>query len=265
MGDLLGRQVKIGDLVVYNNTFYLVLSDSQLFRCYTQEINSDFYLIDKPSVQEIKIKKELERDYFDYVQKCRKVDEEKKNLRQHKKKIATQYSVGDILMDSNRYRYALYLGQVSYTDLDGKVYTGHGYIPFMYGAFTKNVDISKFKDFDFSNNKLLSDFIGLDRSYSVSLGVSLGNDCIDKNGNLLVSEDELLSKCVSDFHLFKNRGVQVFKNPSTKYDKILEHINLSGNSFNALTNYTIYNYFNTRNAYRKDITVTTKFSIINEL
>lgn len=125
MRDILGRKYYLGDLVVYNNTFYLVVGEDSLYNNSVVKTEDTIYRVEAPNAQEQEFKQRLQASYNLHMKKVLEEKDKKKKEYALNKKASVNIVRGDIV--KNKYYHYLYLGEVSYVDFEGAAKQGHMY------------------------------------------------------------------------------------------------------------------------------------------
>lgn len=213
MRDILGRKLKIGDLVFYDSNYYLVTGKNEIFFNQICECSGIVYLIDRPLKEESAYLQQLTLKYQKYIFEVEEENRRKKEILRKqqniKKSVASSIVRGDIVYNSTLYSYYCYLGLVSFVDTDNKIYKGHGYVK----VCNYNTDSIIISDLDLLDQESVDKFV-------------------------YVRQDDYWSdKNELSFNPFKNEVIKIFKNKSNAFDKCIGHINLKGDILNLKYDY----------------------------
>lgn len=213
MRDILGRKLKIGDLVFYDSNYYLVTGKNEVFFNQICECSGIVYLIDRPLREESAYLQQLTLKYQKYIFEVEEENRRKKEILRKqqniKKSVASSIVRGDIVYSSTLYSYYCYLGLVSFVDTDNKIYKGYGYVK----VCNYNTDSITISDLDLLDQESVDKFV-------------------------YVRQDDYWSdKNELSFNPFKNEVIKIFKNKSNAFDKCIGHINLKGDILNLKYDY----------------------------
>lgn len=198
MQDILGRGLSLGNLVVYNNKYYIIISEKELYGGlnvgrYRPKDSITVYLIQNLLPQETEIYNSIVEDYNAHTNELRIKKEVSVNKRKGLCKLVDTYERGDVF--THNYSTLLYLGLGKYEDVDLKTYDGHLYIVL---------------------NKEIKDGISLDTPDSLSEYVLIRSDVFSALFNI---HDKLTPLNRDAIYTFKN------KQP---YEKV-GHVNINTN------------------------------------
>lgn len=203
MVDIIGREVKIGDLVFFEKSFYIVVGEDKLYKAYDNfvDVRSDFYLVAAPVEKELQIKKSLCNDYTKYMQEQLKKKEEQTKKSKEDKKKAKVLQRGDVV--KKEYQYYLYLGLIQCADLLGNTYEGHGYIPIDIHVLEKSGN-----NVDLINRVLVKELFDLHELYLYHK-----EDKISQANKLLMNK------------------LKIYKNKAPSFSDKTHYVTLIGNKF----------------------------------
>jgi hypothetical protein len=128
MNEVLNREIGLGNFVLYDGQYYIIMSDTELFGLggYIVKPSHRIYLLQNPLSQEHNIYKSIVNDYNNYLVQERINKENWEQQRKERLELKKTYVRGDVF--KARYSYFLYLGLGEYQDVDGQIYNGHLYI-----------------------------------------------------------------------------------------------------------------------------------------
>lgn len=204
MREILNRGYHLGDLVVYNNVFYVIVGKDSIYNDTVVKPENTVYLVEKPNAQEQEFRKRLQSSYNIHMKKI--LDEQNRKKREYalNKKASVSIVRGDIVR--HNYYTFVYFGEASYMDFKGEVKQGHMYI---------YCDIDKLKgitQLDF-NNMSFNDILNWP-----DIHVSREED-IPVDGNIILKD-----------------RIKIYKNKAASLSHRVGHIDIIGNKviLNAL-------------------------------
>ena len=226
MKDIWGRPLKIGDLVMNDLRYYIVISDIELFiPDYIVKYNDGkVYLIDNPIEQEKLLYEDYTLKYQKYLLKRMEKDKKKKEELKRNKSKSELIRPGDILKEKNSPNgtHYLYLGEGVYKDFDGISREGHLYLKCSNNILEYNN--KDFSELDLEKNYQLYNF------YTQTLHDSISIKSVPRSLNPL-----------------HNNLIKSFKNKSNQIITKVGHINM-GDECEELILYKSYSYFDNTNA-----------------
>lgn len=222
MRDIWDRPLKIGDLVMFELRYYIVVSDIELYipDYIVKRAEGNVYLIDNPIEQEKLLYQSYSLKYQNFLKKRMEDKEKKKDKAKQNKSKAELISPGDIVKEINSYNgtYYLYLGEGEYTDFDGVIYSGHLYIK----ALKDILKYDKCNLFKINPDELKEVF------------VSKYYDSVRYSPVTVMNQTHMIP--IKDLPLLHNQIIKNFKNKSSKFIVKEGHIDLGdkGEEFTLL-------------------------------
>lgn len=248
MVDILGRKLKIGDLIITDNSqknscvickesICIVTGEERAFHGGADFKHGPAYLIENPSAKDLQLKAELEAKYLDYLQRKMKSEEAKREKAKQKNaefKSMQKPVVGDILKDGDNY--VLYLGICS-LDFNGETREGHTYLSI------PRIRISRYNSSYYEEINRISDkwlnYVTSNNNVNYKFILNYGLDRYDRSR---------LEKSGADIFVSNYKDITISKNYSRKYTEILHHVDLVdwsyGNAFTIICKYQETKYLN---------------------
>lgn len=242
MLDILGRELKIGDLIITDtssknecslskSSLCIVTGEQRAFGGNRDFKHGDAYLIENPSPTDLEVKAKLEERYSQFIQsKMKKMesDREKAKQRNSEFKNLVKPVIGDILLNGNGY--VLYLGICRYEE-DGVVKDGHTYIEI------SDVVHARYNTRWYEEREKLSDrwLAKINRGESLSVSAVL-NYIISNNNRTHLSTNN------ADIYVSSNKGIIISKSYSRKFTDILYHVDLSDWKVGVNSSLNIFTY-----------------------
>lgn len=227
MTDILGRELKIGDLIITDtssknecsltrNSLCIVTGDKRAFGGKRDFKHGPAYLIEIPSEADLLIKANLEAEYNEYIQaKMRKVevDRERARKRNEEFKNSVKPVVGDILLNGSYY--VLYLGICRFEE-KGETREGHTYLQIP-NIVHHRYNTRYYEEIEKQSDRWLS-------MINKKVPLSLLNVL---NYNLNSYDRGKLSENSADLYIKNYKDIFISKSYSRKFSDIMYHVNLS--------------------------------------
>lgn len=216
MQEMLNRDLSVGDLVLHDMSYALVIGDNKILLYCTHIVEScmirtyhPVYLITNLQPQEVIMRNKLLVAY----NKIASEEVKRKTEKKQQKSVARRACKRGSIVRIGNYSCYLYLGKARYVDLDGQEYSGHIY------TYMQNAHMA----FNLETNDWISQRSGavLDGNNPNSFKKLVGN----YEGCLCYSEVLTIHEVQSQQH----NNIKVLKNMSGSTTSVVGEYKISGN------------------------------------
>ena len=224
MNDILGREIKLGDLIITDysrknsmvlskDSFSIAISDKRAYNGSVFMYGSA-YLIENPTEREIKIKEDLKLSYSNYmIMQAKKEESNRQRAKENREKFKNMEppKIGD--MFSYCGAMYIYLGVCEVKIGEESINEGHTYVPISWWYFN-----SYFKERVETMQKFEKYIQSLNNEITLTNLFKYGLDTYSRN---------VMSKTNTQGYVSLTKNIVVSKSLSMKFKDVYRHIDLT--------------------------------------